>query len=164
MPISIWSRAGFAIALVTVLIDQGYKWWMLNVYAIGSRGTVKITPFFDITLIWNKGISYGLFQQNSDLGRYILIGIILCIMAVLVVWMIRAQGYLIAIAMGLVLGGALGNVIDRVVYGAVADFFSFHFWGYYWYVFNLADVWVVAGAVLLLYDAIFNEAPDKDVV
>jgi len=78
--------------------------------------------------------------------------------------MIRSQGYLIAVAMGLVLGGALGNVIDRVVYGAVADFFSFHFWGYYWYVFNLADVWVVAGAVLLLYDAMFNEAPDKDVV
>ncbi len=164
MPLNVWSRTGFAIALVTVLIDQGYKWWMLNIYDIGSRGVVKITPFFDLTLIWNKGISYGLFQQNSDLGRYILIGIILCIMAVLVVWMIRARGFFIAVAMGLVLGGALGNVIDRVVYGAVADFFSFHFWGYYWYVFNLADVWVVAGAVLLLYDAIFNDVPDKDVV
>ena len=162
MPLSLWSRAGFAIAFSGVLIDQGYKWWMLNVYDIGSRGVVKITPFFDLTLIWNKGISYGLFQQDSDLGRYILIGIILCIMAVLVVWLIRAQGYFLAVAMGLVLGGALGNVIDRVVYGAVADFFSCHFWGYYWYVFNLADVWVVAGAVLLLYDAMFNEAANKD--
>ncbi len=164
MALSVWTKTGFAIAFLVVAIDRGYKWWMLNIYDIASRGTVTITPFFDITLIWNKGISYGLFQQNSDLGRYILIAIILCIMAVLVVWLSRAQGYLIAVAIGLVLGGALGNVIDRVVYGAVADFFSFHFWGYYWYVFNLADVWVVAGAVLLLYDSMFNEVPDKDVV
>jgi len=157
MRISIWSRAGFAIALIVLAIDQGYKWWMLNIYDIGSRGVVKITPFFDITLIWNRGISYGLFQQNSDTGRYVLIGVISVIMIVLVVWLLRTRGYLIAIAMGLILGGAMGNVIDRIVYGAVADFFSFHFLGYYWYVFNLADVWVVAGAALLLYDSFQND-------
>jgi len=157
MRISIWPRAGFAIALIVLAIDQGYKWWMLNIYDIGSRGVVKITPFFDITLIWNRGISYGLFQQNSDTGRYVLIGVISVIMIVLVVWLLRTRGYLIAIAMGLILGGAMGNVIDRIVYGAVADFFSFHFLGYYWYVFNLADVWVVAGAALLLYDSFQND-------
>ncbi len=157
MRISVWSRAGLAIALIVLAIDQGYKWWMLNIYDIGSRGIVKITPFFDITLVWNRGISYGLFQQNSDTGRYVLIGIIVLIMIVLVVWLLRTRGYLIAIAMGLILGGAMGNVIDRIVYGAVADFFSFHSWGYYWYVFNLADVWVVAGAALLLYDSFQND-------
>jgi len=160
MRLSVWSRAGFALAALVLLIDQAYKWWMLNVYDIASRGLVTITPFFDITLVWNKGISYGLFQQDSDTGRYILIGIILCITAVLVVWLLRVQGYFVALAMGLILGGALGNVIDRMVYGAVADFFSFHFAGYYWYVFNLADVWVVAGAALLIYDSLFHDAQD----
>lgn len=158
MPLSVWSRAGLAIAITALLVDQVHKWWMLKVYDIASRGLVTITPFFDITLVWNKGISYGLFQQNSATGRYILIGIILCISIVLLVWLMRAQGYLLAIAMGLVLGGALGNVIDRISYGAVADFFSFHYWGYNWYVFNLADIWVVAGAALLIYDSLYNDA------
>jgi len=153
MRLSLWSRTGFAIAFLVLLIDQGYKWWMLNVYQIGARGVVTITPFFDITLIWNKGISYGLFQQNSDMGRYILVAIIVCIMCVLGIWLKRVQGYLLAVAIGLILGGAAGNVVDRVYFGAVADFFSFHYRGYSWYVFNLADVWVVAGAALLIYDS-----------
>lgn len=155
---SIWSRSGFAIAVIALLLDQGFKWWILKTYDIASHGLVTITPFFDITLVWNKGISYGLFQQDSEVGRYFLIAIILCIIGVLMVWLTRASGYLMATAMGLVLGGAMGNVIDRLLYGAVADFFSFHFWGYNWYVFNLADVWVVAGAALLIYDSVCNDA------
>ena len=156
MRLSLWSRTGFVVAVAVLMIDQGYKWWMLNIYQIGARGVVTITPFFDITLIWNKGVSYGLFQQNTDMGRYILIAITLCISGILMVWLIRAQGYLMAVAMGLVLGGAMGNIIDRVYYGAVADFFSFHYGGYNWYVFNLADVWVVAGAAMLIYDSFTN--------
>jgi len=83
------------------------------IYDIASHGLVTITPFFDITLVWNRGISYGLFQQDSEIGRYLLIAIILCIILVVMVWLTRASGYLVAIAMGLVLGGAMGNVIDR---------------------------------------------------
>jgi len=158
MRLSIWSKTGMAIALIVLLLDQGHKWWMLNVYDIANRGLVTITPFFDITLVWNKGISYGLFQQESAIGRYVLIGIILIISVILVVWMMRAQGFLLAIAMGLVLGGAVGNVIDRILYGAVADFFSFHYAGFHWYVFNLADIWVVVGAALLIYDSLCNTA------
>ena len=158
MRLSIWSKTGMAIALIVLLLDQGHKWWMLNVYDIANRGLVTITPFFDITLVWNKGISYGLFQQESAIGRYVLIGIILIISVILVVWMVRAQGFLLAIAMGLVLGGAVGNVIDRILYGAVADFFSFHYAGFHWYVFNLADIWVVVGAALLIYDSLCNTA------
>ncbi len=158
MHFSVWSRTGFAIALGALLIDQAYKWWMLYVYDIAARGLVTITPFFDITLVWNKGISYGLFQQETATGRYVLIGIILIITVILLIWLMRVQSFLMATAMGLVLGGAVGNVIDRIYYGAVADFFSFHYRGFNWYVFNLADIWVVAGAALLIYDSVHNDA------
>ena len=158
MRFNIWATTGFAIAFIALLIDQAYKWWMLYVYDIAARGLVTITPFFDITLVWNKGISYGLFQQESATGRYVLIGIILCIAVVLVIWLMQARNYIMAVAMGLVLGGAVGNVVDRIYYGAVADFFSFHYRGFNWYVFNLADIWVVAGAALLIYDSVRNDA------
>ncbi len=158
---SVWSRAGFVIAALALGINEVSKWWLLKIYDIDSRGIVTITPFFDLTLIWNKGVSYGLFQQETVIGRYFLIGITLLIAGFLVVWLMRVRSFLIAAAIGLILGGALGNVIDRIQYGAVADFFSFHFRGFYWYVFNVADIWVVAGAGLLIYDSLFNKAPNE---
>lgn len=158
---NVWSKTGIVVAIFTLVLDQLHKWWMLNVYDIANRGIVTITPFLDFTLVWNKGISYGLFQQNTDVGRYILIGITLVVAVSLVIWMLQARGFVFASAMGLVLGGALGNVIDRIQYGAVADFFSFHAAGMRWYVFNVADIWVVAGVALLLYDSFFGKVPNE---
>ena len=156
MRLRIWgafSALGTAVAVSAFAIDQVHKWWMLYIYAIGEKKLVTITPFFDLVLVWNYGISYGLFQQDGDLGRYVLIAVMVLAVLCLVLWLARCDGRLTAVALGLVIGGAAGNITDRVVHGAVADFFSFHAFGYHWYVFNLADVAIVAGVGILLYDS-----------
>ena len=151
-----FSPLGLGIAALTVLADQAHKAWMLYVYGIGAKGTVALTPFFDLVLVWNQGISYGLLQQDSALGRLGLIGFALGASLALAVWIARLTSPLAACSIGLIIGGALGNVIDRIAYGAVADFFSFHAFGYQWYVFNIADTAIVAGVVGLLYDSLFR--------
>ncbi len=150
------SRFGLIIAVVTMVVDQAIKWWMLEVFKIESKGTVTVTPFFDLVMVWNRGISYGMFQQDSTTGRYLLIGIVVVALTVMVFWLARSTTSLGAAALGLILGGGVGNLIDRLVHGAVADFFSFHAFGFYWYVFNIADAAIVAGVVGLLYDSIFG--------
>ena len=150
------SRLGLSVALATVLIDQAHKAWMLYVYDIGAKGTVAITPFFDLVLVWNQGISYGLLPQESAAGRLGLILFALAASLALTVWLARLDSRLTAVAIGLIIGGAIGNAIDRIIYGAVADFFSFHAFGFQWYVFNIADTAIVAGVVGLLYDSLFR--------
>ena len=150
------SRLGLSVALATVLIDQAHKAWMLYVYDIGAKGTVAITPFFDLVLVWNQGISYGLLPQESAAGRLGLILFALAASLALTVWLARLDSRLTAVAIGLIIGGAIGNAIDRIIYGAVADFFSLHAFGFYWYVFNIADTAIVAGVVGLLYDSLFR--------
>lgn len=150
------SRFGLIVAAVTMVVDQALKWWMLEVFKIESKGTVTVTPFFDLVMVWNRGISYGLFQQDSTTGRFFLIGIVVVALTVMVFWLARSTTSLSAVALGLILGGGVGNLIDRLVHGAVADFFSFHAFGYYWYVFNIADAAIVAGVVGLLYDSLFG--------
>jgi signal peptidase II len=150
------SPLGLGVALATVLIDQAHKAWMLYVYDIGAKGTVTVTPFFDLVLVWNQGISYGLLPQQSAAGRLGLILFALGASLALSVWLARLESRLTAVAIGLNIGGAIGNAIDRILYGAVADFFSFHAFGFQWYVFNIADAAIVAGVVGLLYDSLFG--------
>ena len=150
------SPLGLGIAALTVLIDQAHKTWMLYVYDIGARGTVTLAPFFDLVLVWNQGISYGLLPQQSTAGRWGLILFALGASVALAAWLARLESRLAAASVGLIIGGAVGNAIDRIVYGAVADFFSFHAFGYQWYVFNIADTAIVAGVVGLLYDSLFG--------
>lgn len=150
------SRLGVIVGALTLLADQAHKAWMLHVYQIGERGPVHITPYFDLVLVWNDGISYGFFPQSSTLGQALLAGFAVAVCAVLVLWLARQTSALAAIALGLLVGGALGNAIDRLVYGAVADFFSLHAFGYYWYVFNIADAVIVAGVVGLVYESVFG--------
>ena len=108
---------------------------------------MALAPFLDLVLVWNTGISYGLLTQHGDLGRWLLVALGLA-GALLFGWWLRAtRGMLAALSLGLVIGGALSNVIDRLIYGAVADFFLFHVGSFEWYIFNLADVWIVAGAI-----------------
>ena len=148
------SPLGLSVAAVTALADQAHKAWMLYVYDIAARGIVRIASFFDLVLVWNRGISYGLFPQESALGRLGLILFAFGASAGLAAWLARVDTKLTAVSIGLIIGGAIGNAIDRILYGAVADFFSLHAFGFQWYVFNIADAAIVAGVVGLLYDSL----------
>jgi signal peptidase II len=137
--------------------DQAVKLWLLFVFDLANQGIVRLTPFLSLVLTWNTGISYGLFPQESDFGRYVLLALKLGAVVVLWVWLARAESRLTALSLGLIIGGALGNAIDRLAYGAVVDFVLFHIttpsFNFTWYVFNLADAAIVAGVVGLLYES-----------
>ncbi|MEQ1670217.1 MAG: signal peptidase II, partial [Hyphomicrobium sp.] len=150
---------GLSVALVTLLVDQAHKYWMLHVYDIESKGRVTITPFFDLVFVKNIGVSYSMFNQTSQAGQYVLTAFALVASTALWVWLNRAStGRLMTWSLALIIGGALGNAIDRVLIGGVADFFSMHAFGFYWYVFNIADVAIVAGVAGLLYDSFKGES------
>jgi signal peptidase II len=146
---------GGSIAFAVFALDQKFQEKMLGSYNLASRGRVEITSFLDLVLTWNKGISYGLFPQDSAYGQYILAGFMIAVSLALIYWLSRQTGKLMVVALGLIIGGALGNAWDRLFYGAVADFFSLHFHGFYWYIFNIADVAIVGGVILLLADSFF---------
>ena len=150
-------RSGLIAAVAVLLLDQATKLWLLFVFDIANRDAVKVTPFFDLVLALNTGISYGWFQTESAAGQALLLAIKAIAVIVLGVWMARAQTRMAAIALGLIIGGALGNAIDSLAYGAVVDFALFHVRiggkTLNWYVFNLADVAIVAGVAGLLYDS-----------
>ena len=148
---------GAIAALVTLALDQASKLWLLYVFDIAHRGTVRVTPFFDLVLAWNIGISFGWFQSDSPAAQIALMLIKAVAVVVLAIWMARSRTPLATIALGLIIGGAIGNAVDRFAYGAVVDFALFHVQigekTLNWYVFNLADVAIVAGVAALLYDS-----------
>ncbi|WP_424628060.1 signal peptidase II [Bradyrhizobium sp. SYSU BS000235] len=158
-------RSGLIAAVVTLILDQASKLWLLNIFELGHRGVVTVTSFFDLVLAWNTGISYGWFQDSGPVGQAILLAIKVVAVIVLALWMARSGTRLAVIGLGLIIGGAVGNGIDRLAYGAVVDFALFHIEiggkTYNWYVFNLADVAIVAGVAALLYDSFVSPAPQK---
>ncbi|WP_244544629.1 signal peptidase II [Cohaesibacter marisflavi] len=151
---------GYLVALIGFVVDQAFKLWMLFGFQIDAvmrfEGPVRITPFFDLVLVWNRGISYGLFQQDDDLGRYMLIGLAGIAAIALGIWIWKSHDKLTTLALGLIMGGALGNGLDRILHGAVVDLFHFHVGSFSWYIFNLADVWIVVGAALLVLESLFG--------
>lgn len=151
------SFLGLCVAAVSLVADQASKLLLLFALDLPVREPVVIGPFFNLIVVWNRGISYGLFQQDSLLGRWILAAVSLVATFALLVWARRAQRRFLAMALGLLAGGALGNAIDRVAYGAVFDFAQLHVGRYSWYVFNIADVAIVAGVVGLIYDTLVLE-------
>jgi signal peptidase II len=150
-------RAGILSAVVTLLADQASKLWLLNVFDLAHRGAVRVTPFFDLVLAWNIGISFGWLQNDSQAAQLALMAVKAIAVVALAIWMARSQTLLATVALGLIIGGAIGNGIDRFAYGAVVDFALFHIEiagnTYNWYVFNVADVAIVAGVAGLLYDS-----------
>jgi signal peptidase II len=159
-------RSGLIAAVAVLVLDQATKLWLLFVFDIAAHsGAVRVTPFFDLVLAWNTGISYGWFQTESAAGQAFLLAIKAIAVIVLGVWMARSQTRLATIALGLIIGGALGNAIDSLAYGAVVDFAHFHLQlgekDLSWYVFNLADTAIVAGVAALLYDSFFGEPAAK---
>jgi signal peptidase II len=148
------SRLGLSVALLTVALDQAHKWWMLNDFHIEEKGRVVLTPFFDLVYVKNLGVSYGLLLQDSAQGQYALAAFAALAVVAMALWLARGvSDRLGAWSLGLIMGGAASNAIDRLVLGGVADFFSLHAFGFYWYVFNIADTAIVAGVVGLLYDS-----------
>jgi signal peptidase II len=148
---------GFSAALITLILDQATKLYTLFVYDLPVKEPVEFAPFINLIVVWNRGISYGLFQQHSDLGRWVLIVISILAAIGLTLWIRRTSAKLLAVSLGLIAGGAIGNVIDRLAYGAVFDFIQFHIGSWSWYVFNVADAAIVAGVVGLLYDSFVLE-------
>ena len=159
------SALGLAAAAVAAAADQATKLWLLFVFKLGEKGEVAVAPLVDFVLTWNTGISYGWFQQDGPLGQSALLALKVVAVALLWIWLARAGDRLSALALGLIIGGAVGNGIDRLAYGAVADFVLLHVgtatWTFHWYVFNLADVAIVAGVAALLYESIFGDHAAK---
>src|SRR3954453_4294039 len=158
-------RSGLIAAVAVLVLDQASKLWLLFAFDIAGRGAVSVTPFFDLVLAWNTGISYGWFQTDSALGHAALLAFKTAAVIVLAVWMARAQTRLATVALGLIIGGAIGNAVDRLAYGAVVDFAHFHVkFGekdLSWYVFNLADTAIVVGGAPLLSDSLCGDPAVK---
>ena len=143
---------GLAAALAACLADQALKLWLLFRFDLAQQGVVPLAPVLDLRLVWNTGISYGLLQQQTELGGLLLLGGKAIALVLLWVWLARTESKLAALSLGLIIGGAIGNAVDRLAYGAVADFVHFHVGNFSWYVFNLADAAIVAGVAGLLYE------------
>ncbi|HSP24910.1 MAG TPA: signal peptidase II [Saliniramus sp.] len=151
------ARSAILVALGTLALDQATKLYLLFVYDLFLHEPVTFGPFIELIVVWNRGISYGLLQQETDLGRWLLTGFSLIAAVGLSVWMLRTPHRFLAISLALIVGGAIGNAIDRIAYGAVFDFIHVHFGTFSWYVFNVADAAIVAGVIGLVYDSFVLE-------
>jgi signal peptidase II len=157
------SRAGWIVAAASLAADQLSKNLLLygwDFRSLGPAARIAVLPFFDMVMVWNPGISYGLFPAGSSVGAIALIVLSLVAVVALSWWLAKAERVILAVGLGLVIGGALGNVIDRTIYGAVADFFHFYAFGHDWYVFNVADAAILVGVVVLLLEAFVR--PEKE--
>jgi signal peptidase II len=154
---------GLIIAGLALIADQGSKLFML--YGLGFARmppgeSVPVLPFFNLVMVWNPGISYGLFPASSAVGTAVLVGVAMLAVAGLAWWLWGSTSLPVTVGLGLIIGGALGNnLIDRLVYGKVADFFHFYGFGYDWYVFNIADLAITLGAIAILYDVLKPQNP-----
>ena len=147
------TRAGTLIALLTILFDQLSKWWILNVTMVPPR-IIPVTSFFDLVLVHNRGASFGIFSDAPGWASIALIVFAILISIALAIWMWQVHETLLAVALALVIGGAVGNVIDRIRFGAVVDFLDFHVAGWHWPAFNIADSAITIGVILLILDSL----------
>ncbi len=144
---------GALLGLLVLAMDQLTKFWVLNIVNLDGREPIAITPFLDLAMAWNRGVSYGLLTTHA---QQVLIIMSLMISAVLWLWLAKATAPVAAAGLGLIIGGALGNALDRVLHGAVADFVHLHWGAVSWYIFNVADIAIVAGVALMLYDGFLD--------
>jgi signal peptidase II len=147
-----------SLALAIFVVDQAVKAWVLYVFQLPEKGSVLITSFFSLTMVWNPGVSLGLFQAQSASGRWALTILTLGIAGFVAWWLWREDKKPMALSLGLVLGGAAGNIVDRIVYGSVADFLHVHFFPW---VFNVADAAISVGVALLLAFSFVYERREK---
>jgi signal peptidase II len=145
---------GLAVALSVVVLDQASKAWILGFFAERSERVAVLTSFFNLVLTGNRGMSFGLFNTNATMNTAIFTVLAAVIVIALVVWLRRAHNPVIRIALGMIIGGAIGNVVDRLMRGAVVDFLDFHIGAWHWYAFNLADAAICLGVIALLLDGL----------
>ncbi len=148
-------RSGLLLAALVIGFDQLVKWAALDWFDFATN-PVTVTPFFNLVLVWNRGVSFGMFSQAGASGPWILSGLALAVVFGLLYWLRQAETRLIVVGLALVIGGALGNVIDRIRFGAVVDFLDFHIADYHWPAFNTADSAIFVGAGLLLLDGLLS--------
>jgi signal peptidase II len=151
------ARLSIIVALVTLVLDQASKLYLLFVFDLFLHEPVLLAPFVELITVWNRGISYGLLQQETELGRWGLVAFSLAAALGLGIWMLRTPHRFLAVSLALIVGGAVGNAIDRIAYGAVFDFVHVFWGGFSWYVFNIADAAIVAGVIGLVYDSFVLE-------
>jgi len=154
-------RIGLWIAAICLLADQASKLGLIYGTSLRLTYPWPVLPFLDITVVWNRGISYGLFQQDSEAGRWVLAAFKFAAAIFLTFWLRKSVSRLETIGIGLIIGGAIGNAIDRVIHGAVFDFVHFHVGSFSWYVFNVADAAIVCGVILMVLGQILpSRAPE----
>ena len=147
---------GLGVAAAVAILDQISKWWILGIVMQPPR-VIPVTPFFNLVLGWNRGISFGFLDSSGWLSAWFLPLAVVVISAVLTVWLYRVHHLRAAAGIGLIIGGAMGNLVDRLQFGAVVDFLDFYAWGTHWPAFNLADSAITVGAVVLILDSLFEK-------
>jgi signal peptidase II len=157
-------RLGLAVAAALFAADQASKWWILEELRLPEVRHVPglaLGPFgLDLSMVWNRGVTFGLLSGEGPWNHLILATLAAGIAVFLLRWLARAETPAVAVALGAVIGGAIGNVLDRLRFGAVVDFVDAHAWGWHWYVFNIADAGIVCGVAVLIADALFRRAPE----
>jgi signal peptidase II len=157
-------KQALGLAAILIVLDQLSKWWMVErvMRPVGvwetpfySPTRIEVAPFFDLVMAWNRGVSFGMFNNDGAWNAVALSVLSVVIVIGLVIWLRKVESTHLTLALGAIIGGALGNVIDRVRWGAVADFLDFHVMGYHWPAFNLADSAITVGAAVLVLDALF---------
>ena len=156
-------RLGYGLAALVFAADQASKYWITAVLDLRSRGSVPVLPFFNLTWVENTGVSMGLFRAGSDTARWALVAATAAIALGVMVWIARERSRWDVVALGLVLGGALGNIVDRVRFGYVVDFLHFFWQDHHFYVFNVADAAISVGVAMLLVRALFTRDAQQPV-
>lgn len=156
---------GALTGLIVLVADQASKWWVLDGLDLPEIRQIVLLPVLNLTMVWNRGVTFGLLTGFGTWGNIALAGVALAVVAALAVWLRRAERPLVAVAVGAIAGGAISNVVDRVRFGAVVDFIDAHAatpWGdLHWYVFNLADASIVCGVAALVLDSLWGGHPVK---
>lgn len=153
-------KIGIFISSVVIILDQGTK-WLVRKFILGPFIQVEINEYLNIVEVWNRGVSFGLFSNDSRWTPFILCLLAFAIIVVLFFWLWNSETYLMVFALGIVIGGASGNVIDRLIWGHVFDFLDFHLMGYHWPAFNVADTAISVGVILILLDSFIAKREQK---
>ena len=153
---------GLSVAIITIVADQLSKYYILH-EVLGSWAVINISPVFNLVRAWNTGVSFSMFNNYGSLGAWLLSGMALLIVSFLLFWLKSEKNRFAQAALGLIIGGALGNVIDRIRLGAVFDFLDFHIGESHWPAFNAADSFICIGAGILILQSIFNHFNKKEI-
>ena len=145
---------GALVALAVLAADQASKYWVLNVIHLPDVGQIRLAPVLNLTMVWNRGVTFGMLNGLGASSHVVLAVLALAVVGILAFWLRRADSSVVAAALGAIAGGAVGNVIDRLRFGAVVDFIHAHLGGWSWYVFNVADAAIVCGVAALLLEGL----------